>query len=92
MFRKYITHYYRDRYNILGKIYDGLRGKLEIEESLFTHINGAQVWVIGTIKTTMKNFQIDIIKERNANNIEKYIKKFVIFNSSIITDGWPGYS
>ena len=91
MIRKYITHYYRDKY-ILEKIYDGLRGKFAIDESLFTYINEAQFFVIGAIETTTKNFHIDIIKERNSNNIEKFIKKFVSFNSSIITDGWSGYS
>ena len=48
--------------------------------------------LICAIETTKKNFPIDIINERNSNNIEKFIKKFVSFNSSIITDGWSGYS
>jgi hypothetical protein len=78
MIRKYITHYYRDKY-ILEKKDDGLRGKFTIEESLFTYINGVQVLVIYAIETTMKNFLIDIAKERNANNIEKFIKKYVPF-------------
>ena len=69
MIRKYITHYYREK-SILEKIYDGLRGKFVVDENLFIHINGAKVWVIGAIKTTKKNFWIDIITERNANNIE----------------------
>ena len=66
--------------------------KICCRQSIFTHINGAQVWVIGAIEATTKNFHIDNIKERNATKIEKFIKIHVPINSSIITDGWSGYS
>ena len=91
MIRKYITHYYRDKY-ILHKIYEGLRGKFAINKTPFIYMNGAQVWVLVILRQLRNFFWIDIIKERNANNIEKFIKKFVPSNNLIITDGWSEYS
>ena len=65
---------------------------LVINEILFTHLNGDQVLAIIDIETTTENFRIDIIKDRNANNIGKFIKKFPQFLCSLITDGCSGYS
>ena len=90
LIRRYITHYYRDVY-ALEKIYDGIRGKFAVDECNFTHDNGSQVWVIRAIETRTRAIRIDIIHGRNASNIEKFIKKYIPPNSTVITDGWMGY-
>ena len=73
MIRRYITHYYRDKY-ILEKMYQGLDGRLAVDEWNFTHEGTEQVWLIGTIETSTKEIRVDIIHGRNANNIERFIK------------------
>ena len=74
MIRKTIIHFFRDKY--------------AIDESIFTYINGAQEWVIGMIQTTNKIFRFYIIFERNANNIEKFIKKIYSLKQYNYHDGW----
>lgn len=90
LIRRYITHYYRDKY-ILEKMYQGINGHFAVDECNFTHEGTEQVWVIGAIETSTKEIRIDIIHGRTANNIEKFIKKYIPSHSTVITDGWSGY-
>ena len=47
IFRKIITHYLKDYYkfNKLGKLREG--SNISMDESMFIHINGEKIWVIG---------------------------------------------
>ena len=66
---------------------------LAIDESLFTHgKNGMQIWVIGAINTTTKEFRIEPIKERNSETIKLFISSYIDKGNHIICDGWSGYN
>lgn len=84
LIRRYITHYYRDKY-ILEKIYQGVGRRFSVNECNFIHEGIEQVWV-GEIETSTKEIRIDIVHERNAINIEKFIKKYISLHNTVITE------
>ncbi len=40
---------------------------------LFTHDDSWQVWVFGTVDTSLKIIRLDIIREKNANNLSIFV-------------------
>ena len=65
---------------------------LAIDESLFGHRQGKQLWIIGAINTQSKEFRLEGVYERNGENIKKFITKYIESGNNIITDGWSGYN
>ena len=63
-----------------------------IDECLFIHVNNNHIWVIGAIETDSRKLRLDIIPERNSNNIKTFILNHIEAGTKIITDGWQGYS
>jgi len=64
-----------------------------INESLFTHINNENIWVIGVVDTSNNfNFRCNISKIRNNVYLKKFIAKYIKRGNNIITEGWSGYS
>ena len=62
-----------------------------IDESIFTHEEFGQVWIIGGVDTKLKNIRLDIIRERNANNISLFIYNHFREGTHFTHDGWGGY-
>ena len=57
-----------------------------MDESLFTHdANGQQLWLLGFTDNITKDFHIVLTKNRDADTLEKFIRRMV-------TDGWAGYN
>lgn len=54
-------------------------------------LNHAQIWVLGIIENTTKQFRIVATKNRNSDNLSKFITTFVPKGNYIISDGWQGY-
>ena len=46
---------------------------------------------MGGKETNSNRFRLDIIKQRNAENLEIFIKNHIEAGTTIITDGWNGY-
>ena len=46
-----------------------------IDESLFGHRQGKQLWIIGAINTQSKEFRLEGVYERNGENIKKIYHK-----------------
>ena len=44
-----------------------------IDESLISHEQKQQVWLVGGIDTSSKSVRIDIIPERNRDNLKKFV-------------------
>ena len=62
-----------------------------MDESMFTHINGEKIWVIGAKNNKTGNIRLDIFKTRNQNDLKIFIYNHINKNNNIITDGWSGY-
>jgi len=75
-----------------------LRGRIQIDEALFTHRAGPgrrglrQVWVVGMIEERSSEVFCFVVPTRNARVINGLITTHCLFGSYIIHDGWGGYS
>ena len=62
------------------------------DESIINHSNNTQIWLLGVINNTTKQFRIVGTLTRDANAISKFIKKFICPGNIIITDSWQAYN
>ena len=79
--RTTITHYLKDIYRLykVGKSEGG--SLISIDESLFVHINGEKIWIVGAKNNQTCNIRLDVFKSRNEE--DNHIRE----NNTIITDG-----
>ena len=74
-----------------------LRGRIQIDEALFTHRAGTgrrglrQVWVVGLLEERTSEAFCFIVQNRNSGTINRLIMNYIIAGSLIIHDGWGGY-
>lgn len=58
-----------------------------VDESLFSHTyTGEQAWVLGIINNTTKDIRLQVTKERNCENLKKFIKNFIDIDNKIVSD------
>ena len=67
-------------------------GYYAAEESLFTHINNKQIWVLDIIIPITKEFRIFATLNRDTPVIKNFIKKFIPPGNNIIIDRWSFYN
>ena len=64
-----------------------------MDESLFTHINNTQQWVVGImINITTKNIRIEVVNDRTTETLKMIIPKHLGKGNINHTDLWPGYN
>ena len=90
--RNYIAHFYHDKYTLEKLAYLGENKKCAIDESLFVHIDGKQLWVIGIIDTQSLNIRIEVSFDRGTATMKKIISKHIEQGNIIISDLWPAYN
>jgi len=75
-----------------------LRGRIQIDEALFTHRAGLgrrglrQVWVVGMIEERSSEAFCFVVRERNSRTINHLITTHCLQGSYIIHDGWGAYA
>ena len=57
-----------------------------VDESLFVHSNNKQVWILGIIDNTNKDFRLDGTFNRDTASLKNFISKYVKIGNTIITD------
>ena len=62
------------------------------DESLITHHNYKQIWLLGVINNTTKKFRIAGSYNRDSSTLSRFIKKLVTVGNQIVTDSWGGYN
>ena len=65
---------------------------ISIEESLFVHINGEKIWIIGEKNNETCKIRIDVFKSRNEEDTKTFIYNHIRENKTIIIDGWSAYN
>ena len=65
--------------------------KIAIGESLFTHYENKQIWVIGMIDTNTNEFRIVPTFSRNSNTLKDIVLRYIRPGNTLITDAWSGY-
>ena len=68
------------------------RGVVEIDESLITHHNGEQMWILGIFDRATKELFCFALPDRTSNTLIPIIKNFVDPSCRVYTDGWASYS
>ena len=63
-----------------------------VDECLFSHKNGRQIWILGAINTQTKEFRLEATLDRSEATLKKFIMKYIEEGNTIITDGWAGYN
>ena len=62
-------------------------GFFAVDESLFGHVYGNQLWMIGIINNKYGDFRIEPNFTKNTTN---FISKHEAKGNNICTDGWAG--
>ena len=89
--RTAIAHYLKDIYR-LYKLGKSERGSLiNIDESLFIHINDEKIWIVGAKNNQTCNIRLDVFKTRNEEDMKIFINNYIKEYNTIITDGWCTY-
>ncbi len=63
-----------------------------IDESLFSHSDGIQIWVVGMINAETKEIRLEMVDNRNANTLKNIIEKHVLPGNIVVSDSCAGYS
>ena len=67
-------------------------GFFSVDESLITHKNNRQIWPLGIINNSTKEFRIEGIYERTTDAIKNFITLNAKSGNNIITDGLTSYN
>ena len=62
------------------------------DESLIGHKNNSQLWLIGIINNSTKDYRIEATFQRDVNTMKEFITKYTIRGNNIITDGFSAYN
>jgi len=65
---------------------------VEIDETLMTHQNGLQMWVLGIFDRVTKDFWCWPVPDRTVETLIPIITQHVGQNARIYTDGWQSYT
>ena len=68
--RNYLAHIYRYKYTLEKSAYLVENKKCAIDESLFAHIDGKKLWIIGIIDTESLNIRIEASFEREREILQ----------------------
>ena len=87
-----IANYLRTVYALDPLAYKNKFQHIAIDESLFTHKEGEQVWVVRLINSENNNIRLEIVKNRYSNTLKTIVEKYVGKGNYIISDSWSGYN
>ena len=60
---------------------------ISIDESLFVHINGEKIWIIGAKNNEACKIRINVSKSKNEEDMKTFIYNHKRENNTIIKDG-----
>ena len=84
---KFLATYIKDIYILESLADENSNESILIDESLFTHKDNQQIWVVGLINNRTRVICLEIVKERISAIMKKIINTLVPKGNIIITDG-----
>jgi len=63
----------------------------EIDESLFSHVDGQQIWVFGIITRITNESRCWVVPDRSAQTLIPIIQEHLPPGSIVYSDGWASY-
>ena len=90
--RRELAHYIKDIYRLykLGK--PNGESLINVNETLFIHLKGHKIWVLGAKNNETKKIRVDVFKTRTTEDCKIFITNHIRPLNKIITDGWPSFS
>jgi len=62
------------------------------DECLFTHHNQKQIWILGIVNNSTKEFRLEASYNRDADSMEKFLTNNAKGGNTIISNRWGSYS
>ena len=90
--RRIIASYLRNVYALERLVNTNANQIVCVDESLFTHQEGQQTWVVGIINTTNNNIRLEIVPDRTEVTLKTIIERHVGKGNAVFTDTWAGYN
>ena len=90
--RLVLTYYIKDCYAIEHIAEENHNESISIEESLFSHENKAQVWVVVMINNITRKIRLEIVEDLSRATMEKIINTHIAKGNIIISDAANCYS
>ena len=90
--RNIIDNYLKFEYQLSSLADENEKGYFSIDESLIAHKNGKQIWLLGIIYNSTKDFRMEGTYERATDCIQKFICCNLKKGNNIITDGFVSYN
>jgi len=95
--REYISHCVKaeEITYMLGDVVDDVDDinlGVEVDESLFSHLDGDQAWVLGIYDRRITEARAFVVENRSSTCLIPIIKENVIPGARIYTDGWLAYT
>jgi hypothetical protein len=61
-----IANYIRSIYQLDQLVYKDLHQLVAVDESLFTHVQGELIWIVGLINLTNNEIRLEIVENRST--------------------------
>lgn len=84
--RLVLAYYIKDCYAFEHIAEENHNESISIEESLLTHENSSQVWVVGMINNITRKIRLEIVEDRTRATMEKIINIHIAKGNNIISD------
>ncbi len=91
-FRKAISSDLRNKYCLDRLANTNSHQQISIDESLFIHWEGIQVWVVGLINLNTDEIRLEIVENRDQQTMKTIIEKHICKGNIINADSWPAYN
>ena len=65
--------------------------QIESDESLISHINRQQLWVIGLYNNESYDIRVEVVPNRDGATLKNLIEKHVLIGNYIVIDAQNGY-
>jgi len=91
--RKFIVEYLYNICNTENISTNNGHNIYAIDESMFTHHNNEQLWVVGIVCSTNKSlFRCNYTQIRNSDYLQRFIAIYLFAGNTICSDGWEWYN
>ena len=90
--RRYISHYLYDKYKLEKLGYLNEFKSFAFDETLISHVNNSQLWIIGAIDTVNKEVRLVLRATRDEDTIKKFVQDYIANGNTIITYAWRSYN
>ena len=90
--REIIANYLRSCYSLDPLSKKNAFNHIACDESLFSHINRQQIWVVGLYNNESNELRVEIVPNWDGSTLKSLIEKHVPIGNYIVTDAWNGYS